>query len=76
MSCALALRPTRLRTNVDALFLVLCDDRLEDSLGEHALQLLVCEVDEELLERVARESLEAENIEQTDGPLWGGQGYG
>ena len=52
--------------HVDALLLVLGEDRLEDGLGEHALELLVCKVDAQLLERVAREALEAKDVDGAD----------
>mmetsp|Transcript_3938 Transcript_3938/g.11668 ORF Transcript_3938/g.11668 Transcript_3938/m.11668 type:complete len:737 (+) Transcript_3938:1590-3800(+) len=52
--------------HVDALLLVLGQYRLEDGLRKHLLQLLVCEVDAQLLERVGREALEAENVDGAD----------
>mmetsp|Transcript_31658 Transcript_31658/g.93122 ORF Transcript_31658/g.93122 Transcript_31658/m.93122 type:complete len:713 (+) Transcript_31658:1590-3728(+) len=52
--------------HVDALLLVLGQYRLEDGLRKHLLQLLVCEVDAELLERVVRKVLKAEDVEESD----------
>ena len=52
--------------HVDALPLVLSDDGLEHSFGEHALQLLVGEVDAELLKRVARKAFEAKDVDGAD----------
>jgi hypothetical protein len=49
--------------DVDALLRVLGEDGLEDGLGEHALELLVGKVDAQLLERVVREALEAEDVD-------------
>ena len=50
----------------DALCLVEMLLRLEHALQEELLQLLVGRVDEQLLERVAVEDLEAEGVEQPD----------
>ena len=52
---------------VDALARVLALLDLEDAAVEEALQRLVRVVDEQLLERVALEALEAEDVKQPNG---------
>ena len=52
--------------HVDPLLLVLSKHRLEDGLVEHALELLVGEVDAQLLERVRVKDLEPEDVQDAD----------
>ena len=54
---------------LDALGAALGFLHAEDVLVEELLELLVGEVDQELLEAVAREALEAEDVEEADGAL-------